>query len=354
MKRYLLIIFSLFFTVGGSLAQTTLTTATDFTVTDNKGVEHNLYSYLDDGKHVVLDFFYAVCGPCAEYSIKIDMSYEYFGCNNSDVVFIGIDFSSTQEDLDYFQETYGITYPLVLGDDGGSDICNNYGVNSFPTVILIAPNREIIEQNIIVSDANRLNTTVERNGCIASPCSGENEAYFLDFCFNADNNEALSQDVCGLVKGSPDYQVNFEVARQNAENLIATYTISDNAILYANGVLQESGVTSNDFSEPVYYEMQAFDGTNVRSWVVYATQILGTYHLESTELSLYPNPAEKSIFIETDLNAEVSILDVAGRVVFTTVATETGEINIQNLKPGVYFLQTFGKEGRIKAPFIKK
>ena len=38
--------------------------APDFTVTDTHGEEHNLYSYLENGKVVVLDFFYTTCTPC--------------------------------------------------------------------------------------------------------------------------------------------------------------------------------------------------------------------------------------------------------------------------------------------------
>ena len=44
-------------------AQTTLTTAVDFTVTDVHGNTHTLFDYLADGKHVVIDFFFTTCGP---------------------------------------------------------------------------------------------------------------------------------------------------------------------------------------------------------------------------------------------------------------------------------------------------
>ncbi len=40
------------------VAQTNLTVASDFTVTDTQGDVHNLFAYLDDGKIVVLDFFF--------------------------------------------------------------------------------------------------------------------------------------------------------------------------------------------------------------------------------------------------------------------------------------------------------
>ena len=41
-----------------SFAQTPLTVAVDFTATDIEGVEHNLFSILDGGQYVCIDFFF--------------------------------------------------------------------------------------------------------------------------------------------------------------------------------------------------------------------------------------------------------------------------------------------------------
>ena len=41
-----------------SFAQTNLTEAADFTATDTEGVEHNLFSILDGGQYVCIDFFF--------------------------------------------------------------------------------------------------------------------------------------------------------------------------------------------------------------------------------------------------------------------------------------------------------
>ena len=54
MKKIIIILLVLFGLQAH--AQTNLTTAVDFTVTDVHGNTHNLFSILDDGKHVILDF----------------------------------------------------------------------------------------------------------------------------------------------------------------------------------------------------------------------------------------------------------------------------------------------------------
>ena len=43
-------------------AQTSLTNAVDFTVTDLEGNSHTLFDYLNNGKYVCVDFFAYWCG----------------------------------------------------------------------------------------------------------------------------------------------------------------------------------------------------------------------------------------------------------------------------------------------------
>ena len=57
MKKITLFLGLLLATTFG-FAQTPLTEAVDFTATDIEGVEHNLFSILDGGQYVCIDFFY--------------------------------------------------------------------------------------------------------------------------------------------------------------------------------------------------------------------------------------------------------------------------------------------------------
>ncbi|HBS86718.1 MAG: hypothetical protein A2W91_11870 [Bacteroidetes bacterium GWF2_38_335] len=57
MKKFLLILFAASTFSFAANSQVTLTTAADFTATDVNGNTVNLFSLLDAGKHVVLEFW---------------------------------------------------------------------------------------------------------------------------------------------------------------------------------------------------------------------------------------------------------------------------------------------------------
>ena len=130
-------------------AQTSLTTAVDFTVTDVHGNTHNLFTYLDDGKHVIVDFFFTTCGPCISSVPTMNTAFTNYGCNSGEVIFIAIDHGDSDAEVLQYENDYGGLLPSVSGIDGGGNAVNSsYGISAYPTVILIAPDRTILEQDI--------------------------------------------------------------------------------------------------------------------------------------------------------------------------------------------------------------
>jgi thiol-disulfide isomerase/thioredoxin len=148
MKKFLLTIITaliIFFTQ----AQTNLTTAADFTVTDIHGNIHNLFNYLDNGKHVILDFFFTTCSACIASVPTLNQAYTDYGCNTGQVVFISIDNGDSDTEVLQYENSYAGLLPSVSGNDGGGNaVVLAYGIGAYPTVVLIAPDRTILEQDI--------------------------------------------------------------------------------------------------------------------------------------------------------------------------------------------------------------
>jgi thiol-disulfide isomerase/thioredoxin len=122
-------------------------TAPDFTAIDTHGETHTLYDYLEDGKVVVLDFFFTTCGPCQFYSPQVNLAYEKYGCNTADVIFMAIDWGDTNDEVIAYDAEYQIEYPSISGTEGGGNgIVNLYGVTGFPTFYVIDSTKKIIDQ----------------------------------------------------------------------------------------------------------------------------------------------------------------------------------------------------------------
>ncbi|MBS0001434.1 MAG: hypothetical protein KFF73_20780, partial [Cyclobacteriaceae bacterium] len=66
-----------------------------------------------------------------------------------------------------------------------------------------------------------------------------------------------------------DHSISAKVIYGTSLNkLVANYTIPQNAVATVAGVIQRSGVTSNDFSRPVTYTITAADGITRQNWDV--------------------------------------------------------------------------------------
>lgn len=117
-------------------------TAPDFTVTDLHGHEHQLSDY--SGKWVIIDFFAYWCGPCAQIAPTINEFYRKYGCNNYDIIVLGLEGDGTTAQTQAFEDANGgdpnYPTPTVSGLDGGADpVHNTYGPAAYPTIVLIGP-----------------------------------------------------------------------------------------------------------------------------------------------------------------------------------------------------------------------
>ena len=120
----------------------------DFTGTDINGNEINLYSILDAGQAVFINFF--LFGD--EYSETpmpdIVDAYRLYGCNQHDVFFMEISPNGTDANCQAWVERFGVQYPTISRDGGGNDIAQSIPVGFYPTLMLIRPDHTIAMRDI--------------------------------------------------------------------------------------------------------------------------------------------------------------------------------------------------------------
>ncbi len=186
MKKLLTLFLALAF--GMSLkAQCHISEAVDFTVTDIYGREIHLFDILDGGQHVLIDFFYTDCSGCIQTIPYVKQAYQELGCNMHDVFFMEVDFLDSEADCINWATNYAVDYPTISGDAGGTNICIDYGVSIYPTVILIAPDRQIVIQELwpIGSPNAIINALqpygIEQHDCSApAPVSNPEVSIYID------------------------------------------------------------------------------------------------------------------------------------------------------------------------------
>ncbi|MDO8897088.1 MAG: T9SS type A sorting domain-containing protein [Bacteroidales bacterium] len=204
MKKEFLVLTTALFLMMGLRSQTPLNTAIDFTVTDITGVEHNLFTYLDAGKYVCIDFFFVNCGPCQVFAPKFQQTFEHFGCNSSNVIFLSISSQDNMVAVQNYAASHNYTYPMVPNTWG---VTTTYQIGAYPTIILIAPNRQIVEKDIWpVNTAQVLIDKLLPYGAIPQSCSAVGVNELSDFSFSVTPNPFRDQ-----IKIEVDSFVNVEI-----------------------------------------------------------------------------------------------------------------------------------------------
>ncbi len=175
MKRKFLLSLVCLFSILFARAQTSLTTATDFTVTDTDGNTHNLFSILNSGKYVCINFFSTACSPCQSTGTYYKETITNFGCNSQDIFFISIDQGDNNAEVQTCEiaTLRGATnYPAVSGTQGGGNAVNTaYSPGGYPTYVLIAPNKQIVQQDMWpINDAGSFTTYFNNHSLAPKTC----------------------------------------------------------------------------------------------------------------------------------------------------------------------------------------
>jgi hypothetical protein len=138
------------------------------------------------------------------------------------------------------------------------------------------------------------------------------------------------------------------VAGTDVTNLAPMFTLSNGATAKVGVVVQESGSTTNDFSNPVTYIVTAEDGTTIQEWTVTVTIATRINAISLRQMKIYPNPFYDRTIIEFDNfeNSEynLTIFNMAGTKVLEIMDVTSDKIEVKrgNLSAGVYIAELKG------------
>lgn len=170
-------------------------------------------------------------------------------------------------------------YPATIDDENETMIVElPYG--SVKTALI--PNFEISTGASLLNGEDILTSgegTIDFTNPVTLTCLSHDESASLDYLTTVnilENTAAiLSAFSIGSAVGVIDEEnkaVAIEIPfGENPAAQVATFTVSDNAVVTVATVVQESGVTSNDYSNPVTYVITSEDESTENSYVVTVT-----------------------------------------------------------------------------------
>ena len=90
------------------------------------------------GDVLVVNFWYAACGPCRAEAPDLEEAYSEF--EGQDVSFLGVNTADAPEAAAAFAETYGVSYPsLMAAQDGAVKLAfaERTPINATPTTLVL-------------------------------------------------------------------------------------------------------------------------------------------------------------------------------------------------------------------------
>lgn len=346
MKRIFTFIFAIALNLN-VFAQCGITTAVDFTATDCHGTEVHLFDILDSGQYVLIDFFFTTCGPCQQATPKVVDSYYLMGCNMHDVYYMEISPSDGDAACQNWANNYGVEYPTIGTGSMGSTICNQYQIDAYPTLILIAPDRNILIRDLWpISNAQTIVTALENHGLQPHDCepgpTGEVMLSKTDLeCFSY-----WGEPYCDMFTVFNMTDSDVQIIGYESDEFVIQCT--DDSYYFGNDV---TGMTiapsdSLDVYVTVLRTRQHYEGTMrfTTSWGVFELNIhysndLGVNEFGANNFSLYPNPVKENLMISGQNLGNVSVFNALGEVIFETFATDELNINTSGFDNGIYFVK---------------
>ena len=100
----------------------------EFSLPDQEGITHKLSEW--DGKVLVINFWATWCPPCRKETPAFVALQRQYGAKGLQFIGVAID---EKDNVENFADTYGVNYPMLLGDLDAINTSKAYG-NRFGTL----------------------------------------------------------------------------------------------------------------------------------------------------------------------------------------------------------------------------
>ena len=225
--------------------------APNLIVTDMNGEVHNLYSYLQEGKSVLLDFFIVNCSPCEEgsgYMLNLWNNFGPEGTDQLEILSIEV-YNNTDDFVSEAVENWNLLNPVINLNSIPSDY--SPFVSEYPNYIMICPDRTMTIFNWI----DNPNTLMEWE-------------LLLNECNYGNNYTDIKLFESEIIHCQGDISSNINIGNVGSnyvsEIIVSVYVDS---ILHSNifwdGILP-TGTTTNEYPFPIHFE-----STGINSEFIY-------------------------------------------------------------------------------------
>ena len=233
MFRFGLFVFMFLLATGSGAAQMTMH---NFTVTDVDGQTHNLYqNYLDNGKVVVIKFFFTTCPPCIANAPLWQQKYVQWGSGTQNVQFFSVTTlgSDNNPQVINFENTYNQTMKGISTEGNASAVTTPFKSGTYgpwygtPAFAVIAPNKNLTYP----VDFSELDAAI--NAALGQPV---NQVTTFNLQVQTNNVDIPTDHVKFFVKPENSFTPKVEIPK-NSQGLYSFTYPSTNYPLMTNPVI---------------------------------------------------------------------------------------------------------------------
>jgi len=226
--------------------------ATDFTVITTLGEEVQLYSLLEEGKAVLLEFSHLQGGDPCGYREQARQNF-YGTLDTMDFVYITISDRDADDALNTYGTTNSINHRLVGIDGGGNSVLDTWtselSFKGFPTYAIVCPDG-MLTWDIVPNEGDFTAILAEAAACIPS---------------SSTETISLSPEVSIYPNPVSD---NLQIHYTGTERIVSTtlYTTTGERVLHIADDLSTKGIDLSSFVTGQYIvELKLSSGGTVQA-----------------------------------------------------------------------------------------